>query len=395
MIGGHPTTSGSSGRAAGDRPPAQPLSLFSVLQQEFEELHGVGGTPDLSPRAGEPSDNLEKLYQRIHGLGLPRAALCLSGGGIRSASFALGVLQALARHGLLKQFHYLSTVSGGGYIGSWPPAWRYHERDDDAVFTRLTRRVGYSVAQNDGFAEPAELRELRANSNFLTPKLGLLSADTWTGIALYIRNLLLNWFIFGPLFLSVLLVPHAGFDVLIWFNDAFGSLDWTMLAVGALLLLAGLAVSVAGRPARDRPNRHRLPERAVALDQQRFVRFVLLPIYLGAGFLATFAAWLPSTPDAMRWGILLVRDHQKEVFYSLLYPMGIGATLYAAAWLIGFFTGGGRFPELFQIIGRRRNPVRPLPEMLCYALAGAAAGAVVVLGIALYSTLVGSGREAP
>jgi hypothetical protein len=160
----------------------------------------------------------------MHGLGLLRAALCLSGGGIRSALFALGVLQALARHGLLKQFHYLSTVSGGGYIGSGLSAWRYHERDDDAVFTRLTQRGGYSVAQNDGFAEPAELRELRANSNFLTPKLGLLSADTWTGIALYIRSLLLKWFIFGPLFLSVLLVPHAGFDVLIWFNDAFGSL---------------------------------------------------------------------------------------------------------------------------------------------------------------------------
>jgi hypothetical protein len=70
MIGDHPTTSGSSGRAAEDRPPAQPLSLFTVLQQEFEELHGA----DLSARAGEPSDNLEKLYQRIHGLGLPRSA---------------------------------------------------------------------------------------------------------------------------------------------------------------------------------------------------------------------------------------------------------------------------------------------------------------------------------
>src|SRR5260221_14275148 len=110
MISDHPTTSGISDRAAEDRPPAQPLSLFTVLQQEFEELHGAGRTPDLSARAGEPSDNLEKLYQRIHGLDLPRAALCLSGGGIRSASFALGVLQALARHGLLKQFHYLSTV---------------------------------------------------------------------------------------------------------------------------------------------------------------------------------------------------------------------------------------------------------------------------------------------
>jgi hypothetical protein len=45
MIGDHPTTSGSSDRAAEDRPPAQPLSLFTVLQQEFEELHGRAGCP--------------------------------------------------------------------------------------------------------------------------------------------------------------------------------------------------------------------------------------------------------------------------------------------------------------------------------------------------------------
>ena len=46
-------------------------------------------------------------------------ALCLSGGGIRSAAFSLGVLQALAQRQLLREFHYLSTVSGGGYIGAW------------------------------------------------------------------------------------------------------------------------------------------------------------------------------------------------------------------------------------------------------------------------------------
>ena len=66
------------------------------------------------------------------------AALCLSGGGIRSASFALGVIQALAVNPrpdgegagakrpedfLLGKIHYLSTVSGGGYIGSWLSAW--------------------------------------------------------------------------------------------------------------------------------------------------------------------------------------------------------------------------------------------------------------------------------
>ena len=45
--------------------------------------------------------------------------LAFSGGGIRSATFNLGVLQGLSKIGLLKQVDYLSTVSGGGYIGSW------------------------------------------------------------------------------------------------------------------------------------------------------------------------------------------------------------------------------------------------------------------------------------
>jgi len=40
--------------------------------------------------------------------------LAFSGGGIRSATFNLGILQALARMKLLSKFDYLSTVSGGG-----------------------------------------------------------------------------------------------------------------------------------------------------------------------------------------------------------------------------------------------------------------------------------------
>ena len=53
----------------------------------------------------------------------PEIGLALSGGGIRSASFSLGVLQALARHGILKEVDYLSTVSGGGYTGSALTWW--------------------------------------------------------------------------------------------------------------------------------------------------------------------------------------------------------------------------------------------------------------------------------
>ncbi len=47
------------------------------------------------------------------------AGLAISGGGIRSATFALGVLESLKDCGLLSKVHYLSTVSGGGYIGGW------------------------------------------------------------------------------------------------------------------------------------------------------------------------------------------------------------------------------------------------------------------------------------
>lgn len=48
----------------------------------------------------------------------PRFGLALSGGGMRSASFCLGVLQAFAKRDRLQQFDYMSTVSGGGFIGA-------------------------------------------------------------------------------------------------------------------------------------------------------------------------------------------------------------------------------------------------------------------------------------
>ena len=40
--------------------------------------------------------------------------LALSGGGVRSAAFSLGVLQALNHHNVLRNIDYISTVSGGG-----------------------------------------------------------------------------------------------------------------------------------------------------------------------------------------------------------------------------------------------------------------------------------------
>ena len=57
--------------------------------------------------------------------------------------------------------------------------------------------------------EAPEVTGIRADSNYLTPKLGLLSADTWTVVALYIRNLLLNWLLFVPFFMGCFMIPRV------------------------------------------------------------------------------------------------------------------------------------------------------------------------------------------
>src|SRR5436190_2032347 len=67
----------------------------------------------------------------------PWIGLCLSGGGIRSASFAIGALQGLARLGFLENIDYLSTVSGGGYAGAWLSAWIARE-GKERVFEQLS-----------------------------------------------------------------------------------------------------------------------------------------------------------------------------------------------------------------------------------------------------------------
>jgi predicted acylesterase/phospholipase RssA len=67
--------------------------------------------------------------------------LALSGGGIRSASFSLGVLQLLLNEDLLQRVDYLSTVSGGGYVGSSITWWLHQatERSPDLHQRRVLR----------------------------------------------------------------------------------------------------------------------------------------------------------------------------------------------------------------------------------------------------------------
>lgn len=125
-----------------------PLSLCQVLEEEFCALHGKAASRDLDPSrlpqdTEEERRRLRELWGRVHALPRQkRSALCISGGGIRSATTGLGVLQGLAQNGLLGQFDYLSTVSGGGYIGGWLTGWMHHQR------TTLLRRAVQQAQQH-------------------------------------------------------------------------------------------------------------------------------------------------------------------------------------------------------------------------------------------------------
>ncbi len=167
--------------------------------------------------------------------------LALSGGGIRSATVCLGALQALAegdgRGGMLRHIDYLSTVSGGGYIGAWFSAVlrRFHQKGAADPIGGMEKLLSPAeIRQKD--TEPIELAFLRAYSNYLTPRLGPFSGDTLAAVTGYLRNLLLSQLLAvcsAGLLLSLLHVVMAGIG-------AYGDSDgwFATMNHGARILLA-------------------------------------------------------------------------------------------------------------------------------------------------------------
>jgi hypothetical protein len=195
--------------------------------------------------------------------------LALSGGGVRSATFNLGMLQALAAAGKLKTFDYLSTVSGGGYTGGWWSAWLSRkERDtvpgrvfppaEDVESERDDRRA---LMENEASRHGAErpqikdsaisagddpIHHLRLFSNVMTPRKGLLSADTWRAVAVIGRNISLTWMILLPILLAAIMTGQAWF--LLPFDkpddiDFYDRLDLALVIPGLLYIGSCVAVT--------------------------------------------------------------------------------------------------------------------------------------------------------
>ncbi|MDP3007960.1 MAG: patatin-like phospholipase family protein [Methylococcales bacterium] len=133
--------------------------------------------------------------------------LAFSGGGIRSATFNFGVLKALADLKILKHFDYLSTVSGGGYIGSWLTAY-LHNHHHDINSTNNIDKIIANACQETASKPNESMWFLRSYSNYLTPNLSMFNADTWTVFSTYMRNWILNLTLLFFFLTSLLLFVH-------------------------------------------------------------------------------------------------------------------------------------------------------------------------------------------
>jgi hypothetical protein len=226
-------------------------------------------------------------YKRAFGSNL--FGFALSGGGIRSATFGLGLLQGMADRNILPYVDLISTVSGGGYIASWLIAWIKRRGAVDLVQQSLrgsaswlkceptspkssienltipsstkeeacttTGSLEFVTRNSDPRADHARpIRLLREYARYLAPQAGLLSTDTWTIFSTWLRNTVLNLSVL-TLFLGVaLLLPRLVILVLLHARILSGPLWGALtssqktkanLAIVAVVLITGIPLLIA------------------------------------------------------------------------------------------------------------------------------------------------------
>jgi hypothetical protein len=261
-----------------------------LLEQELV----ARGKGDQLQRQDDPSAMCTATAQDVYRVAriVDSTGLCFSGGGIRSATFNLGILQGLAKLNLLGAFDYLSTVSGGGYIHQFLAAWLYNRNcllNDGAeerpaapaqsataaasplpALQEIQNQLnpipqGAVGARNPMTEQPEPIRWLRRFSNYLTPHKGLFSTDTWVMVSIWLRNTFLNQLTLVSLLGTILLIPHlihgmSGFGVLHrlykgspWHTVAFAGYLWPSVLILVLgvaacwLVISALQIAQQGR----------------------------------------------------------------------------------------------------------------------------------------------------
>ena len=346
--------------------PSQPISLCKILEDEYQAFHGQ---PPVPPAEDENCDDnparLREIYKQINKQN--HAALCFSGGGIRSATFCLGVLQTFARHNILDKFHYLSTVSGGGYIGSWLTSWidREGKKNDSGLKTVIKALSDLPASPLE--PEPVEVVHLRQYSNYLSPRLGTLSADGWTLVATYIRNLSLNWLVFIPLLMAVLMLPRICVAV-IQRRHMDEIQPSQHVVMNGLLILGLIAGAMAIAYIADN-----LPNLGATNNRQlNFIIFCLTPLCISVAFLTTFIALYRM--DRAKWEVALCEDWTSVCTLPVWARyVGFGISVIALGLLIFAV-----YSIVLQLLGKRKKRIQ-IGQLLIMSLAGIIASIVAAV----------------
>lgn len=292
-----------------------PFSLGPVLKAELDEISKIrrkripqgkefnGGTSRGAadarklPAAGSTSSvptwqtsdkDWVEVIAAAHKANL--VGLAFSGGGIRSATFNLGVLQALADLGLLFRVDYLSTVSGGGYIGGWLAAWIKRV----GSFAEVQRRLATQRVHQEDDKEPEQIRFLRVFSNYLTPKVGFFSADAWGAAAIILRNILLNLVVLLASLVLLLLLPRAALQWGTALQTLMSKDEMWMSLFLALLLFVPIVVTMINMVYLDAKTR------SLWTKQSLILALVAAPLFASAIFGALwqtqqFGEWRMAT----------------------------------------------------------------------------------------------------
>lgn len=340
---------------------------LEIAKEQLQATRQARGEP-----LGEFKKRLVEAYERVllaeiicqiydwplksifHAMGA--TAVCLSGGGIRSASFSLGILQGLARFSrgeacpekqmpLLDTLDYLSTVSGGGYIGSWLMAWSQRS-DYHQVIDQLA-----AAAPTSGDPEPQPIRHLREYTSYLSPRYGF-TLDTLTLLSIMLRNMSLNWLILVPLVMALFCLPEFLYDFSYgWaFAHAQSGEAWFRGVMGASILCVMFAsVTAVWRMARPQFKLGLTdPEKEGSIFPE--LCFFALPLLVSAWLLGEASAWtyisktLAHINDPLsgnQWPLLRLARYL--MLYTAVPPLGMSLVRLRLLW-----QGDGTNPTIFH-----------------------------------------------
>jgi hypothetical protein len=226
----------------------------------------------------------------IGGNELDWSALCISGGGMRSAIFALGAIQGLAELGVLENFDYLSTVSSGSHISAWLTAWKQREGSLKAITKLLKPQAGGVPTMVD------PIRSLRDTSDYFSRKSNWFSMDTW--LLPILQNIFLNWLVFVPFLIFILMIPRVVLSSSVlsekWQSYALPTQYFTNLGCVILPSLAGMwfAVGVFAclsyLPGLGNKN----------YTRSQLAQYCLSPLFIAALAVLIFYAWYTDVGEA-------------------------------------------------------------------------------------------------